>query len=219
MGNSLVNAIAVMIGRKLCSFFKEEIDVFKVGDKVRIVQDKLKEGCHGVAGNKGVITLKENTEGLMRSGADVDGTIYPFPTVNVDCGGAIWKVNLDAVELVDEKTEKDLELWKSAEKRYNRIYEILKGVLMGMYANGCDTLGIPECDFCKEICKENSIYNIYNSAGCKKCAWAQVMDECCSGCSSWNVMREKIIDALDVTDEILTKINAQIAKMEKADEV
>lgn len=168
--------------------------MFKVGDKVRVVNGTDIEG---------VITLKANNHGLCSS------VIYPLPTVNIDRGnGEIWKVNLDDIELVDEGKEKELELWKSAERRYYRIFDILEGVLVGIHADGCKVLGIPGCDFCKE----------YRSR-CKECPWAQVMDKDRPACSSWESVRQKIGDAVNATKEILTKINAQIEKMENPDEV
>lgn len=174
--------------------YKEEKEMFKVGDKVRVVNGTDIEG---------VITLKANNHGLCSS------AIYPLPTVNIDRGnGEIWKVNLDDIELVDEGKEKELELWKSAERRYYRIFDILKGVLVGIHADGCKVWGIPGCDFCKE----------YRSR-CKECPWTQVMDKDRPACSSWRAVRQKIGDAINATKEILTKINAQIEKMENPDEV
>ena len=173
--------------------------MFKVGDKVRVVNGTDIEG---------VITLKANNHGLCSS------AIYPFPTVNIDRGnGEIWKVNLDDIGLVDEEKEKELELWQSAKKRYLRIHEVLGELIIELKNGGNDRLDIPKCDFCD---KYNTPFQGCNA----ECPWRQVIGNgtvCGEPAqkSSWREVYDHVGDAKSAVSSILRKIDDQITGMER----
>jgi len=178
--------------------YKDEKEMFKVGDKVRVVNGTDIEG---------VITLKVNNHGLCSS------AIYPLPTVNIDSGnGEIWKVNLDDIELVDEGKEKELELWQSAKNRYRMIHEVLDDLIIGLKSEGSERLGIPGCDFC----------NRYRLGCTSSCLWLQVINNnkvCSDKNSPWRKVFDNTYEAKSTIEEALGKIDRQIAKLENPDEV
>lgn len=183
--------------------YKEENEMFEVGDKVRIIREKLRVGCTGVFGT-GVITEEANSHGLDRR------TIYPFPTVNISCGdNFVWKVNLDAVELITK--EEELAMWKNARERYGKIHKGLSELMDGLQSTGNKRLGIPECKFCIE-----------HESDCYYCPWGQVMNDgesCSEAQSSWRKIQSSIDSAMEGTSRALEMITDQIAKLEKTDEV
>lgn len=74
---------------------------FNIGDKV-LIKRNLISGCYGAAGKTGFITKEKNTNGLLYNDNGIN--------VKIENSHQIWKVNEDALEIIEHKPFKKEDL-------------------------------------------------------------------------------------------------------------
>jgi len=76
------------------------------------------------------------------------------------------------------KEKTDNELWYSTYKRYSKLLEIANLLRLAISEDGCETLNVPSCEFCKkyDCCDFNSKGNSKKTCPIEK-EWGRCGDE------------------------------------------